>query len=508
MKKRIAGKVIIAMLLAVAVFFAGCTQEQVIEVVLENTLEFAVNSAVAENEDAAKVVAHMQKRIDMKVLSSEIKDTGAMAECRVASPDLTEFVENFNANDYATQEELVDAICKAIDTAPIVTHEMTLGFEVTEDGYNLIDVEVFLNAYCGGCLDILQNMQGGVNNNGNTNGNGNKPTEAPYDPVEPEEPPVDPTEPKEPPTEPVEPPVVEEDLGKVVIKYVAEGKYVTGTPAKYPYKLGLCLDENKTNALAYSVIKNEDGTVSFRTDCGRFLAYADNDLVFTTEKNDSTKFILIANEDGYYIQCAFAYYGVRPQYLEVWENSLTYYSMDNSKNIEYMFVFTLEDAAGAVGAVVEHYEAPIFETDMERAVIKYVAEEKYVTGTEYLQTSSSNTKTKLMLSENKANALAYSIIRNADGTISFKTDCGKYLFCDGNSVQFAAEESDYTKFVLETAKDGCYIRCATATNGDDKVDYLEVYGGTLTAHNIVTNRNLFIFVLEDATGAAGTVVKK
>jgi len=149
----------IAILIAAVVFFAGCSQEQLIEFALENALRAAVDAAVAENEDAAKVMAHMEKRIDLKVVSSEITQSGVTADCRVSSPDLTGFVESFHANDYATRAELVDAICKAVDTAPITTHEMTLGFRVTESGYDLIDIEDFLEAYSGGSFEILQDMQ-------------------------------------------------------------------------------------------------------------------------------------------------------------------------------------------------------------------------------------------------------------------------------------------------------------------------------------------------------------
>ena len=159
MKKRIGGKIIIAMLLAVTVFFAGCTQEKLIEFALEETLHLAVDAVAAENEDVAKVVTHIEKRVDIEVLSSQITADGVVAQCRVSSPDLTDFVENFDMNEYATQEEVIDAICKAVDTTSITTHEMNLGFLIQDGSYELVEVDAFLNAYCGGCLELLQDMQ-------------------------------------------------------------------------------------------------------------------------------------------------------------------------------------------------------------------------------------------------------------------------------------------------------------------------------------------------------------
>lgn len=159
MKRRIAGKVIIAMLLAVAVFFAGCTKEKLIEYTLETSLEYAIDSAVAEDEDAAEVVAHLRQKSDIKVLSSEISANGVTAKCSVSAPDLTAFVENFDAKDYETREELVDAIKAAIDAAPVTSREVTVGFESTGDGYAPLSMEDFLNAYCGGSLELFEDIQ-------------------------------------------------------------------------------------------------------------------------------------------------------------------------------------------------------------------------------------------------------------------------------------------------------------------------------------------------------------
>ena len=132
-----------------------------------------------------------------------------------------------------------------------------------------------------------------------------------------------------------------------------------------------------------------------------------------------------------------------------------------------------------------------------------MAEEKYVTVTEATDVPAATIE--MSVSENKADALVYNIVKNADGTITFKTDCQKFLYCDGINVELVSQESNYTKFVLEVAKGGCYIRCATAVGNNGDAQYLEVFNGSLTAYNKVTKIGYFIFVLEDASGATGVV---
>ena len=139
-------------------------------------------------------------------------------------------------------------------------------------------------------------------------------------------------------------------------------------------------------------------------------------------------------------------------------------------------------------------------------VLAYPKENKYVTGGHYQYTSSSgSTKWELTISENKADAIALEVVDNGDGSVTFKAG-EYYLFCDATNVQFVKEQGDNTKFVLEAADTdgGYYIKCAVA-NYNGKAQYLEVYSGYLTCYGMGSDPSIYVFKMEEATGAAGTV---
>lgn len=121
----------------------------------------------------------------------------------------------------------------------------------------------------------------------------------------------------------------------------------------------------------------------------------------------------------------------------------------------------------------------------------------YVTGTEYVYTSSSgSTKNELVLSSNAAEALVLTMKENGD-TVSFVTADGKYLYADGTNVQLVDEAGEYTAFVLEATDGGYFIRCANAVyNGN--AQYLEVYKGYLTVFRMDSSKaNIYTFQLEE-----------
>ena len=182
-----------------------------------------------------------------------------------------------------------------------------------------------------------------------------------------------------------------------------------------------------------------------------------------------------------------------------------------TEEVKFTLTATIKDDKGNTETVSFNFMTPAFEAPTaDKVVIKNVAENKYATGIEYKYTSSSSGKVKmeLPLTENKAEAIAFTLITNDDGTVSFKTDCGKYLYCDGNSVEFADAMGDYTKYVLDVAEGGYYVKCAVA-NYNGNPQYLEIYSGYLTCYglNDSSNHDLYIFALEDAAGAAGKVEK-
>ena len=178
--------------------------------------------------------------------------------------------------------------------------------------------------------------------------------------------------------------------------------------------------------------------------------------------------------------------------------------------IKFTLTATIKDSEGNSETLTFNFMTPAFQAPTaDKVVILNVKDAMYATGTEYEYTSSSGkTKLELPLSANKAEAIAFTMINNDDGTVTFKTDCGKFLYCDANSVEFVAEQSDYTKFVLEAADGGYMIKCAVA-NYNGNPQYLEIYSGYLTCYGLsaTSNVDLYVFALEDATGAAGTVVE-
>ena len=143
-----------------------------------------------------------------------------------------------------------------------------------------------------------------------------------------------------------------------------------------------------------------------------------------------------------------------------------------------------------------------FERELsETVVIYYPKDNKYVTGIEYLYEA--RNKMQLTLSENKADAIALQVIRNADGTISFMAE-GKYLYADNTSIEFVDAAGENTLFVEETASGGIFIRCNTA-NYNGNPQYLEVYSGYLTIYGMGTDPSIYTFVLQSADGASGKI---
>ena len=181
------------------------------------------------------------------------------------------------------------------------------------------------------------------------------------------------------------------------------------------------------------------------------------------------------------------------------------------EEVRFTLVGTISDANGNTKTIsIKYYSPAVQKVEVEegqKVVIYMVSDGKYMTGIDYLYTSSSGSqKHELALTETKAEALPLTLKTNDDGTVSFVTDGGLYLFCDATNVQFVEEASDNTLFILEAAEGGQYIKCAVA-NFNGKPQYLEVYSGYMTCYGMSesSNLDLYIFELQDAEGANGTV---
>lgn len=200
--------------------------------------------------------------------------------------------------------------------------------------------------------------------------------------------------------------------------------------------------------------------------------------------------------------------------VQIVDGSAGYKKVEVPKNptetVEFTLTATIKDAQGNSETVSFKYMVPAVEAPTDKPVVLYYGKgNQFITGTEYEYTSSSGSKKlELVLTDNKAEALAFTVIDNGDDTVTFKTSDGKFLSCDATNVEYVAEQSDYTKFVLEAAdaEGGMFIKCAVA-NYNGKAQYLEVYSVYLTCYGMGSDPSIYVFKLEDATGASGSVVE-
>lgn len=111
----------------------------------------------------------------------------------------------------------------------------------------------------------------------------------------------------------------------------------------------------------------------------------------------------------------------------------------------------------------------------------YVTEQEY----QYVNASQGVEKTELVMSKNSTAGICLYTRKNSDDTVTFVSEGGKYLYCDGTNVRLSTEESAYTKYYVIAANGGYYIKCATATYGGTP-QYLELYSGYLTCYRYGT----------------------
>ena len=142
----------------------------------------------------------------------------------------------------------------------------------------------------------------------------------------------------------------------------------------------------------------------------------------------------------------------------------------------------------------------------EKVVIYYAAESKVMTTEEYTYTSSSSGKSKVelvgadaTLEDGKVKTSATNVaefeMTTVDGITTFKTADGKYLYVDGTDVKLVDAEGENTKFVLEDAEGGKFIRCATA-KVNENAQYIEFYKNYFTVYRMdSTQAGIYTFGL-------------
>ena len=230
-----------------------------------------------------------------------------------------------------------------------------------------------------------------------------------------------------------------------------------------------------------------------------YAMYKDNEVVTA---NDYTVVGQVRIEDVTYPITWTADVSEENVKISAGENNMTVVEINAStEDINYKLTATLKNEDGQEVSVSFDHTIPAKAQVGGNIVLAFPKENKYVTGIMHLY----KTKYELVLSENKADAVALEVVDNGDDTVSFKAG-DKYLFCDANTVEFATEQGDNTKFVLEAAdtEGGYFIKCAVA-NYSGKAQYLEVYSGYLTCYGMGSDPSIYVFKLEDATGANGSV---
>ncbi len=149
-------------------------------------------------------------------------------------------------------------------------------------------------------------------------------------------------------------------------------------------------------------------------------------------------------------------------------------------------------------------DEPTPPTPSEDYVVIYYPKDGKVMTTEEYTYNGSKTKVELVAADatladgkvttSATNAAEFQMI-TADGTVTFKTKDGKYLYVDGTDVKLVDTEGENTKFVLEDAEGGKYIRCATAQVSNN-AQYLEYFMNYFTVFRMDdTKKDIYVFGL-------------
>ena len=145
---------------------------------------------------------------------------------------------------------------------------------------------------------------------------------------------------------------------KIVLKFMdgETPKYITGKHYLYTssssgsQKWELELTENLAEALAITVVENDDNTVSFVAE-GKYLFCDATNVKFVDTQDDNTKFVLEPTSNGVFIKCAVANFNGKAQYLEVYKGYLTCYGMNESSD-PAIFTFSFVDADNTVAGTI------------------------------------------------------------------------------------------------------------------------------------------------------------
>ncbi len=130
--------------------------EKPVEEQAREALQSVIDEAVLADEEPNEVLSQTEERNGFEILSFNETETGGVATVRIYAPDLYTLAKELDENnEYATEEEIKNAIVNAIGKAELVEREVTLEFRATEDGYEPILTLEFIDGYYGGALKLL-----------------------------------------------------------------------------------------------------------------------------------------------------------------------------------------------------------------------------------------------------------------------------------------------------------------------------------------------------------------
>ena len=283
------------------------------------------------------------------------------------------------------------------------------------------------------------------------------------------------------------------DGAKVVIYYPASQLAMTATASgnKLAGTAATVTDGvlTPTDDMAQLDVTVDNGVYTFTNSDGKYLTSGatGNSLTFADAESDYSKWTLEQQTDGtWYVINLNAVYNNNKQALEYYNGFTTYGVKAN--NSAYKFEFY-----GTQG--VEKLSKITFAPQNgANLVIYYPASQLVMTstasGNKLAGTAATIENNKLVVTEEMARL----DVTLADGVYTFKNAEGKYLTsgATGNSLTFAAAESDYSKWTLEKQSDGTwYIINLNAVYNNNK-QALEYYNG-FTTYGVKANNSAYKF---------------
>ena len=179
----------------------------------------------------------------------------------------------------------------------------------------------------------------------------------------------------------------------------------------------------------------------------------------------------------------------------------------SEEKIEFTLTATIKAPNGESATVDFLFFVPEVEkadvTDGKVITLYNPASESYVSGKGFLYNGSKN---ELHMTKEKAEAIALTLVTNADGPVSFKTADGKFLYGDATHAKFVDAEGEFTKFNIEAAEGGSFIKTQGVYGSGDtaKPQYLEVHQNSLTVYGMNAEKaEIYTFEFKDAEGANG-----